>query len=146
MPLTQVTRESRDGFEIYILFLCVLAGFPIFLGGNKPNSITDLLPESFQLVWSICLVGGAVVALAGIFWPRRAVGLLLEQGAMSPLAVASIVYGILVLVNNGLDAFIPAAIVGGFGIACVRRWFRIQGVIKVAVAQVKRKDRWRDGQ
>lgn len=139
MPLTEATREGREGFEIWVLGLCVLAGVPLLFGGAKPGTIASLLPEEWQLVWSIFLVGGALLALIGIFLPQRATGLILEQIGMVPTAIAAFVYAFVVLYTVHWTGVIPAAVVTGFGIACARRWFRIQGVITKAEMLAKRR-------
>lgn len=143
MPLSEVTREGREGFEIYTLGLCLLAGIPLLIGNSRPGSIQSLLPESWQVIWSIFLVGGSLVALIGIFLPNRVIGLLLEQFGMIPTGVAAISYAVVVLVSVGITGVIPVAVVGGFGVACIRRWFRIQNAFKKAEVLAKRRGLWR---
>jgi hypothetical protein len=121
VPLTEVTREGREGFEIYVLALCLLAGAPLLFGAERPGSIQSLLPEQWQFVWSLFLVGGSALALAGIFWPHRATGLILEQVGMVPTAVASLTYALIVLITMGWTSIVPVAVVVGFGVACIHR-------------------------
>lgn len=143
MPLSEVTREGREGFEIYVLGLCLLAGIPLLLGKSRPGSIQSLLPEEWQVIWSLFLVGGSLLALIGIFWPNRATGLILEQVGMVPTGVAALVYAVVVLIMAGWSGVIPVAVVGGFGVACFRRWYRIQRVLVRAEILATRRGLWR---
>jgi len=139
MPLAEVTREGREGFEIYTLILCFVAGGPVLFGGARPGTIQSLLPPDWQIVWGLTLTLGALSALVGIFWPQRATGLIVEQVGMVATGVAAMIYSVVALGVVGWTALLPSAMIGGFAVACFRRWFRIQRALKKAEALAARR-------
>jgi hypothetical protein len=141
MPLTEVTREGREGFEIYTLVLCVLGGPPIIFGDATPGTIQALLPHQWQLVWGLMICLGSLIALIGIFLPRRDTGLIIEQIGMVATGVGMLAYAAAVLDAAGWSGFFPAIAVTGFGLACFRRWWRIQKALKKAEVLAQRRQR-----
>lgn len=129
---------GRHPFEIYGLFLALITSMPILLGiAPKPGTIREAMPGWLGVIWAASLAIGSLLALVGIYWRNRATGLLLEQVGLAAAGAACVVYGGVVLYVAGQDALISAALVGGFGAACLRRYFQIQEVVDDAVRASK---------
>lgn len=123
--------SGRHPFEIYVLVLCLLVSLPILLGRPAtPGSVAALLPEPYAFFWSVVLAVGSAASLVGIYFKDRAKGLIIEQLGLAFVGVACVIYSGAILLSIGpLDGSVAAAIVGGFGFSCVRRYFQIQKVI-----------------
>lgn len=131
--------SGRHPFELYILYLSVLTGLPVLLGITpRPGSINAVLPTWMAFGWSAFLVGGAIVTLAGVYWRERATGLIAEQLGLALVGVMSVAYSVCLVYIGGLDVALGAAIVAGFGISCLRRYFQIQEVIDAVHEAEKR--------
>jgi hypothetical protein len=85
-------------FEIFLAFLCMVAGIPLLLAGpeSTPNSIDDLLPVWLVYAWAVALIAGGVCVLLGKFlhW------LHVERAGMALLAAGSFVYFLAITVSE----------------------------------------------
>lgn len=134
--------SGRHPFEIYILYLALLTALPTLLGVTpRPGSINYLMPGWMAVGWSAFLAGGAALTLLGIYWRERATGLIMEQLGLALVGVMSVAYAVCVLYVTGLDSGVGAAIVGGFGVSCLRRYWQIQQVLDSVHEVEKRKMR-----
>ncbi len=122
--------SGRHPFELFALYLAILVSLPTVLGlVPEPGSIREALPAWIATVWAWAMLLGASTALAGVYWRDRASGLILEQLGLGVFGVTNIIYAGAVLYAVGLSSIIPAAMIGGFGAACLRRYFQIQQII-----------------
>lgn len=135
--------SGRHPFEIYLLYLTLLTSLPTLLGITpRPGSIEHAMPGWLQLAWSVTLTLGAANALGGIYLPRRDIGLIMEQLGLALVGTAAVIYFIVAIVDNGVDALQPLAIVGGFGAACLKRAWDIQSQVdRVHAEQLARERR-----
>ncbi len=139
---TDASMAGRHPFEIFTLILGFITGLPRLFGAiPAPNSITALLPPVLVLAWSFVLVAGCGVALAGVWWRSRAIGLILEQLGLAFVGVACLVYSSVALISLGLNASIPIGIVAAFGVSCLVRWRQIQRTIDFVYGEEKRQRR-----
>jgi hypothetical protein len=122
-----------------MLFLSFLTALPILLGAPAlPGSIRASLPPWVADIWAICLAGGAGLAMLGIYLKRRDWGLILEQVGLALTGVACLVFAGCILAFQGIDGLVGFGIVGGFGAACVRRYFQIQNVLDQVITEERR--------
>ena len=140
MPYRVDARLSgRHPFETYTLYLAILTSVPSLLSITpRPGSISDVLPDPVAFAWNAFLLLGAVLALAGIYWRERATGLVMEQLGLGLVGVTSLIYVACVLFILGLSGALACAIVGGFGISCLRRYWQIQAIVD-SVAEVEKR-------
>jgi len=122
--------SGRHPFEIFVLYLAFLTALPTMLGiAPAPGSVREALPTWVTIGWAAALCLGSGVALFGVYWKERATGLICEQLGLAMVGVASLVYCFCVLYVIGPDSMIAVAIVGGFGISCLRRYWQIQHIL-----------------
>jgi hypothetical protein len=125
--------SSRHPIIVFFLILCVIAGAGILLGdAPAPGSLNATLPGWQVKVWSAGLTLGAGAILIGLWLqaPKRPHrlrdGVLFEQGGMSLLGPAAILYGFVAILQVGWSAVLPGGIVLGLGVACAYRWRTLQ--------------------
>jgi hypothetical protein len=112
-------RLLLNPFEMFLGILCVLSGLPILAGVTpKPGSLDALLPSPVVYGWSVLLVIGGVLVVAGV---GRARWQSAELGGLTLLANAAIVYALAITVVLGTAGLVAAAIVAAFGLACIAR-------------------------
>jgi len=144
--------SGRHPFEVFVLVLGLVVGSPLLWGAPTPGTTTELLGPFWSRVWGYILVIGCLVALTGVWWtwwrwltrwrsrwrwagrwlpavhPRFDTGLLIEQVGLVAVAVGTVIYAIGVIAaeeqNNG--RYVPAALIGGFGLAALWRAGQIQ--------------------
>lgn len=104
-------------FEVFIGFLCVLAGIPLLFNGPGPGTIEEALPRFLIILWGVELVAGGVLTLAGLTFAS----LRTEQFGLALLCAASAVYGLVLLVFAWPVSIVSSAIVVGFSLACFAR-------------------------
>jgi hypothetical protein len=139
---TDASMAGRHPFEIFTLILGFITGLPRLLGVTPaPNSITAVLPPVLVLAWSFVLVAGCGVALTGVWWRNRAIGLILEQLGLAFVGVACLVYSGVAIIALGPNASIPIGIVAAFGVSCLVRWRQIQRTIDFVYGEEKRQRR-----
>lgn len=132
--------SGRHPFETFMLALAAFASIPALFGAAPdPGSIEAALPPIGGFLWSLILTVGSIVALAGTYWKDRATGLILEQLGLAFVGVAAFIYTGVALSVVGLSAAIPAAIIAGFGAACLKRWRDLQSVIDAVHEEEKRR-------
>lgn len=142
-----ITPARENDFEIFVLVLGVLAGYPLLFGAPVPGSTTELLGPVRARVWAWLLVGGCAIALTGAYWtwwgwisrwirrwqPRTLMGLMIEQVGLVAMGGSSIVYayGVASVANfEDLSRYIAGALVLGMGLAGLRRARRIRRWIR----------------
>lgn len=119
------SRYPVDPRAVFILGLCVVAGFPLIVLGADPSSIEALMPRWAVALWGFALVGGAITTLIGM--SRQTIdGVITEQVGSITTGVATLVYGAAILLMAGQEAIVPAAITFGFGLSCFWRWGQLQ--------------------
>lgn len=133
MPL----RSQSDPRAVFILSLCVVSGAPLVFGAIKPGSLEDLVNPFVVRAWGVSLVIGAVVTLLGMSYRKALVGILLEQVGSVAVGGASIFYSAAILIAAGLGGAVAAAIVFGWGISCLYRWYQLERLIRKTEHRVK---------
>lgn len=120
---------GRHPFELFTLFLMVLSSLPTVLGLSPlPGSLAVELPHWLGFVWACTLLVGSLTAVTGMFLPSRRTGLLCEQFGLATTGVAAIIYAGAIWAF-GFGGPILIAIVSGFGLSCLARWWQIQRII-----------------
>lgn len=125
----EILFGSRHPFQIYMLMLCLVSGFPLILGKVQAESIEAQLPGWGATAWGLALVGGALVALIGIFMPNRVNGLLIEGIGLVSVGAAAVIYAIAIIATVGFGGIVAAGITLGFGLSCIVRWFQLNAVL-----------------
>ena len=123
--------DPRNPLAIYLLCLCLLSGTLILAGFDASKSIEDSLPQFLVYVWGGTLVFGSVFALTGAYWqgdPRT--GLVLKRIGYLTLAVAGLIYSLVLWWSFGLAATFPGGIVLGFSAASGIQYRRVNNRIK----------------
>lgn len=133
MPLTEVTREGREGFEVVTLILVSAALIPTVIGQGPP-SVIEVLPFPWYVVWALFGIAGCLFSLLGIFLPNRPIGLIMEQAALVPTMICALSYSFILIYHSGWAGALAAAVVAGFAWTCIMRYRRIKkALIKAEV-------------
>lgn len=129
--------SARHPFELFVLICGLVAGIPLILGNARPGSTAALLDPFLLSLWSWTLTVGCAVALVGVFWPGRPeTALLVEQIGLVAVGVGVVVFAYGVLASSaGPGRFVPAALTGGFGLACWWRAVQIQLWVRSALRE-----------
>lgn len=133
-------RAGRHPFQVYMMFLCLVTSLPaIIVGEVGSGAIQEALPAPLVFGWYVMLIVGSASALLGAFWTGHRVedGLTIERIGLGFVGVTAIIFSVLVLANTGLLGTISAAIIGGFGAACLRRTRDLGGIIRNATEYAK---------
>lgn len=146
--------RGRQPFELFVLVLGLVVGWPLLLGAPTPGSTTELLGPVWARVWAWILVIGCLIALIGVWWTwwnrlqrwfprislRTSTGLLIEQVGLVAVGVGTLIYAIGVVSAAGGDTgrFVPAGLVAGLGMACVWRAGQIQRWVRATIASTRR--------
>ncbi len=139
---TDPLEAGRHPFELFTLYLAFLTTFPTVVGVIPvPGTVADVLPDVIQTVWAWTLFLGALIALVGVYWRERASGLIAEQLGLAFAGLASVVYSGCAIWSAGEAALVPAALVGGFGVSCIRRYFDIQQTLDATHEVQKRREK-----
>jgi hypothetical protein len=148
--LTARTLDSARGpFELFVLGMGLVVGSPLLIGSPAPGTTAELLGPLWSRVWGYVLVVGCLVALIGAWWtwwrwldrwrpgfhPRYDTGLLIEQVGLVAVGVGTVIYAVGVMHNGGPGRLIPAALVGGFGLASWYRAWLIQRWVRATIAE-----------
>lgn len=133
--------SSRHPIIVFFLILCLVAGAGILLGdAPAPGSLNATLPGWQVMVWAVALTAGSAGTLIGLWLqsPSRPTrlrdGVLFEQGGMSLLGPAAMLYGFIAIVTIGWAAVLPGGIVLGLGVACAYRWRTLQRCVNQSQA------------
>lgn len=106
---------SREPFEISLLVFGVVVGAATLIDLiPPPPSIAAQTRVYGDIVWTVLLILGAALALAGIFAPRKKgvvkiTPLILEQVGLVFVGGATFIYAVALIVTNGLDRSVYAA-------------------------------------
>ena len=123
---------SRHPLVSFLLGLCVMNGFVQIAFGARPGSIQDQLDPAMQVVWSLFLLCGALLALIGIWWrgDNLKVALEIESLGMTSLAVAGVVYAIAIILIAPVTGATTWGVVLTFALVCVARRQKIESVLR----------------
>lgn len=139
MPIAAATHDSRHPFELLLIILCVIGSPAIIWGSATPGSIQAALSSTEQDIWGGILMFGGVVSLAGVLWPKRTNGLLMEQVGMVAIGVGMVMYCVAVGVTNGVTGLFASSLSGMIALACFIRWGMIQKSLKRAGVLARRR-------
>lgn len=145
--------SGRNPFELFVLLLGVISGFPLLLGAPAPGSTTALLGNQLAFVWGCILCGGCIVALVGVWWTwwgwvarwrglgrmrlTEATGLAIEQVGLVAVGVGCMIYAYGVhRAGEPPGRYIAAALVCALGLACWWRAGQIRRWVKAAIREV----------
>lgn len=123
---------SRHPLVSFLLGLCAATGFVQIMFGSRPGSIQEQLDPKMQVFWSALLLGGALLALVGIWWRGGSlkVALEVESLGMTSLAVAGGVYAIAIILVAPVTGAFTWAVILTFSLACLARRQKIEGVLR----------------
>jgi hypothetical protein len=125
--------SGKHPFELFILVLGLISGGPLLFGKIRPGSTEELLNPVMLQIWAWMLVTGCAVALVGALWRWQVTtGLLLEQLGLVAVGAGVVIYTASLL-YAGTGRFLSAAIIGGFGLACLWRVWQIQRWVRAVV-------------
>lgn len=148
MPESHLGNARDNPFEMFVLILGVVVGWPLLLGAPAPGSTTELLGPFWSRVWAWLLVGGCLIALTGAWWtwwtwltrrlPRLhllpSTALLIEQVGLVAVGGGTLIYAVGVISAGGdTGRFIPAGLVAGLGLAALTRARQIQRWVKATL-------------
>ena len=130
--------STRHPHEVVLLGACLLTALPILAGvAPAPGSITGTMNHASTVAWAAGIALGALIAFAGILWPRpkcptklTVTGLLLEQVGLVISGVACLLYVVAVLWVIGWVGLFPCALPAGFAIANMILAWRIQRLLR----------------
>jgi hypothetical protein len=123
--LRPAVRYPADPRAIFILALSVFSGMATLLIEEGPPTLESLLPQWGIMIWSATLALGSLIALVGLArdtdW-----GIVTEQVGCVMVGAATVYYSVLAFVYLGLAGSSIIAVVLGWGLACLMRWFQLQ--------------------
>lgn len=118
--------EARNPLAVYLLLLALISGVGLLLGTPTAGSIEATLPVWASKTWGGFLTVGGGCVLAGMYWPGDPrTGLVVKRFGFLALIVASSIYALVLLLAIGINAFLVAGIVLGFGVACTLQYLRV---------------------
>lgn len=130
----------RYPYEVYLLVFSAVSSLPSAVGiQDSPNSISSQLSSFESRVWSISLLAGAIIALAGIFWPTKnaksqITGLTLEQVGLVLCGFAALIYAFAIFMSVPMaTAAVPLGLILGFAFASFAQANMIHSAVKSAV-------------
>lgn len=151
LPGSIVLGSARDNpFELFVLYLGLVAGAPLLLGAPAPGSTAELLGPVFSRIWAWLLVAGCLLALTGAWWtwwrwvgrwwprirPTVSTSLLIEQVGLLAMGGASVIYAVGVVAASGdTGRYIPAGLVAGMGLAALWRFRQIRRWVNATLQQ-----------
>lgn len=130
MPYSSITRDSRHPFETYTLAACVIAGGSAVFGGLRPSAINAAFPLWAQIIWGALLGGGALIALVGIWYKRRPVGIFLEQVRLVSTGFMCFTHAASVYAFNNKGGFTSFCLFTLVGAACIKQYLRLRTFLK----------------
>lgn len=138
MPFEKNISRTKNPFEIYLLFLSLVAVIPLIVGvAPPPASIDSQVGPVYSKIWAFFLLIGAIVSLVGIFWPQpknsenvSVTGLIFEQTGLVAVSGATVYYSAVLLIVLGTSALINAAIILAFGLASAVQAYRINRYLR----------------
>lgn len=125
--------RSRHPFETYLLALAACAGISgLFSRQAQPDPIREAVGPVGTTIWLLFMGVGALVALIGVAWPRRSIGLIWEMAGCLSAGVATLFYTAVAIGSLGLGSLFRVLIVLGFGCACLARAWQLHRDLKEA--------------
>lgn len=111
LPYVDPIRAGRHPFQVYLLGLCVVSGFPYLFGQATAEAVDRQLPVFLAAAWGLVLLIGAATALVGTFWRGSiANALTMERIGLYATGWAALVYGLCIVGARSVVA--PALVVG----------------------------------
>lgn len=109
----------RNPLAVYLLTLAFASGILQLAGLTTAKAVDENLPGVAKVAWAVLLVLGAGCSLVGMFWPGTvSTGLVLKRTGMFTLAVAALIYAVVILGAVGLAGLTSGGIILGFSFAC----------------------------
>jgi hypothetical protein len=131
-------RFTRSPFQIFILLLCILAGYNFVVNGEGSDIIKESMKEFYVKSWGTALIIGAILSLLGSMWRGKLdTGLLIERSGLYAMGGMAIIYGVLILLFAGTDASLAALTTAGFGGFCFAQVRYINKVINTYITQLE---------
>lgn len=120
MPYKSI--RLRYPYEVFLLLWCLVVAAPAALGAKTSGAAQQQMSALEIRLWSVSLMVGSALALAGIFWSRRnaksqITGLLLEEVGLIIVGFGAAIYGIMIWKATGSGALFALGIVFGFSTA-----------------------------
>lgn len=139
----------RHPHQVYLMVSCALAGTIGLVIQTGAPSVQHTIDPVMYAIWNATLVAAGVLGLLAAWFARRdgVLSLLLERICHTIVGPASLLYGILVAVNQGPRSAFAVFMTVGFGLACLERlrecwvtikWLHEQADDREAKAEVVR--------
>lgn len=130
-------QMSINPFELYWLVAICTIGLLYLIGAPPPNSVRQLLPDLAVKVWAANLGIGGVVALSGgLFRRQLARGLAAYQFGWALIGVATMIYGLAILIQFPVTGIYPALANLFWALACLTRVAQVQQFFRLTKQQV----------
>jgi hypothetical protein len=121
-------KPSVNATEVFLLLLCLYSGMNAVFTGPNVNSVDYLIGPGWALLWSVSLIGGAFLALLGVFWRGRAItAIAYQEIGYTAFGIASLARGVALL---GLDKIPESFVIFGFAVAVIARVLQLEKRIR----------------
>lgn len=131
MPFTAERLRSRHPFQLFMLLASAFySGAGLLVHKAQPGTVRATVGEAGTAVWLWFVLIGSIAALVGVFWRDRATGLTAEQTGLLTAGAATVFYAVVAVHGVGLAALGPAAILFGFGAACLARSWQLHRLLR----------------
>lgn len=120
----RIAIRGRSPFVVFLLAGSILSGLATLSGVAEPASLQRAVSPVVLVAWSVGLVGGGVITLAGLFI-EPITGLLVERLGLLPLVGGGAAYSVALLASNGRTGIVAAAWVASFTAAGLARVVQI---------------------
>lgn len=138
MPYTAITHDSRHPFETCVLVAGVVAGVGAIAGGLWPSSLIEAFTPWAQTAWGIFFGGGALIALLGIIFKTRDLGIFFEQVGLIAFGSGCATYASALAIYNPEGGFAASALLALLAIASAVQWWRLEKFIRGQIAKGQR--------
>lgn len=109
--------------EIFIVCFAILSGTNDIVSLRR-LSVEVLIGPVWFYAWSVGLIVGGLIALAGLFWPGRSItALSLQQIGYAAFGFMSLARGVALI---GVEHYAEAALIAAFAAAAVIRVWQIE--------------------
>lgn len=128
-PRLFITSRHRP-HEVVFLALAVAIGLAYTLGAPPPRSAAAAMPPWLVYLWAAGLAAHGILGLAGVYWPSRDRGLLLELGSMLIGAGALAFVAILTFAYAGWGALLGGGLCVAWAVANLARAAQIRADLR----------------
>ena len=124
-------KPNINAMEVFLLLLCLYSGVNAVFTGPYVNAVDYLLGPEWAFFWAIALIGGALLALIGVFWRGRAiVAIAFQEIGYAAFGIASIARGVaLILISREVESII----IFGFAIAAFIRILQLEHRVRRSI-------------